>query len=196
MIPAIQKRRSVRKFTDAPVERYYIEEIVKAGILAPSAKNRQPWKFIVTAESAKKNALEAMKLGLLREKTRPLLPQSKNFLAGAENSLRIMQTAPVVIFAVNPFGLDVRRALNPEERVYEICNYQSLGAAIQNMTLTATELGLGSLWICDTYFAYDELKNLFGAEGELAAALAIGYADEQPEPRPRKSPTDVAEWRE
>mgnify|MGYP002564349117 FL=1 len=38
-----------------------------------------------------------------------------------------------------------------DERVPEICNAQSIGAAIENMTLTATELGLGSLWICDTF---------------------------------------------
>lgn len=64
------------------------------------------------------------------------------------------------------------------------------------MTLAATELGLGSLWICDTYFAHRELNDWLDAGGELLAALAVGYADENPSARPRKSFHDVVEWRE
>lgn len=68
-----------------------------------------------------------------------------------------------------------------------------LGAAIGNMTLTATELGLGSLWICDTFFAYKELCTWLNTEGQLAAALAVGYADELPEARPRKDIRNIVE---
>lgn len=44
---SIEKRRSIRKYKLDKIEKSVIEEIVKAGILAPSAKNRQPWKYIV-----------------------------------------------------------------------------------------------------------------------------------------------------
>ena len=44
---SIQKRRSIRKYEDRQIEKNDIEEIIKAGMLAPSAKNRQPWKYIV-----------------------------------------------------------------------------------------------------------------------------------------------------
>ncbi len=83
-----------------------------------------------------------------------------------------------------------------EDRIAEICNTQSIGAAIENMILTATDLGLGSLWICDTFFAQKELDEWLGAEGELFAALAVGYAAEAPQARPRKEMRDVVEWRE
>ena len=95
----------------------------------------------------------------------------------------------------NRNGTDIRKDLDTEERIYEICNAQSIGAAIENMTLTATELGLGSLWICDTYFAYEELTEWLGTEGALYAALAVGYADESPAPRPRKDINSITEWR-
>lgn len=46
MLDAIAARRSIRKFKNTPVPRHIIEEIIKAGALAPSSKNRQPWHFV------------------------------------------------------------------------------------------------------------------------------------------------------
>ena len=48
MIKEIESRRSIRRYKDIPVKKELIEEILKAGMLAPSSKNRQPWHFIVT----------------------------------------------------------------------------------------------------------------------------------------------------
>lgn len=195
MIHAVTARRSIRKYRSDEVPLPYIEEILKAGTLAPSSKNRQPWRFTVVQGKAKKEMLSAMERGLNRERKNPLLPGSVKLLKGAEYTLSIMKQAPVIIFVANRNGTDIRKDLDTEERIYEICNAQSIGAAIENMTLTATELGLGSLWICDTYFAYEELTEWLGTEGALYAALAVGYADESPAPRPRKDIYSITEWR-
>lgn len=195
MLPAITDRRSIRKYRDTPVKRQMVEEILRAGMLAPSSKNRQPWRFIVAEGRAKAQSLAAMERGLEREKKQPLLPQSAQHLEAVRHTLRIMEQAPVVIFVVNPLGIGMNRSLTVEERVYELCNAQSIGAALENMSLTAFDLGLGSLWICDTYFAQEELMGWLGAEGELAAAMAVGYAAESPQARPRKKLEDAVEWR-
>ena len=129
------------------------------------------------------------------KKNSPLLPGSACFLGGAVHTLGIMRQAPVLIFIVNPMGRALHAALTLEERVFELCNAQSVGAAVENMALAATELGLGSLWICDTYFAYPELCEWLGSDGELLAAMAVGYAQEAPPARPRKSMADAVEWR-
>ena len=195
MLSAIVNRRSIRKYKNMDVPRYLIEEIIQAGILAPSSKNRQPWKFVVATGDAKSECLKCMKKGLEREKEHPLLPESADYLSGAKYTLEIMEQAPVMIFIVNSLGVDIHSDLNSEQRIYEICNAQSIGAAIENMILAATDLGLGSLWICDTYFAYKELCDWLHMEGELFAALTIGYADEMPSPRPRNKIDDIVEWR-
>ena len=104
-----------------------------------------------------------------------------------------MQQAPVLIFIVNTLATPFNKELSMDERVSEICNAQSIGAAIENMTLEATARGLGSLWICDSFFAQKELSVWAG--GELYAVLAVGYADEAPTARPRKKVEDVVEWR-
>lgn len=193
MIDAIIDRRSIRRFKSDSVSDEIIKEIIRAGTLAPSAKNRQPWEFVVVTGQAKNEMSEVLQRGLEREKVKPLMPGSVHHIADAVHTFGIMRQAPAVIFVVNPLGIDAEKNITPEERVYEICNMQSIGAAIENMSLTATELGLGSLWICNTYFAYRELYEWLG--GYPAAALAVGYADEAPSARPRKDIDTVISWR-
>lgn len=195
MLAAIENRRSIRKYKETMLPREAIEKILSAGLLAPSSKKRQPWEFIVVCGSSKKEMLCVMEQGLAREKENPLLPGSVNFLKGAEYTMTVMAQAPVTIFVMNPLGLPLNRELTPEERVYEICNSQSLGAAIENMSLMAAELGIGSLWVCDIYFAYAELEKWLGEKDRLFAALVLGYADEMPAARPREPLESKVSWR-
>ena len=193
MIEVIKNRRSIRKYKNEAVDKEAIVQILQAGMLAPSSKNRQPWKFVVATESAKVEACQAMEEGIRREKKEPFIPDSSPYINGAEHTLRIMQQAPVLIFIVNTLAAPFNKELSMDERVSEICNAQSIGAAIENMTLEATAQGLGSLWICDSFFAQKELSAWAG--GELYAVLAVGYADEAPAARLRKKVEDVVEWR-
>jgi nitroreductase len=54
---AIQERRSIRSYTDQPVEREKMEKILEAGRLAPSAKNCEPWHFIAVTDPSKRKTL-------------------------------------------------------------------------------------------------------------------------------------------
>nr|WP_312432158.1 nitroreductase family protein [Lacrimispora sp.] len=196
MIKSISDRRSIRTFKDTAIPKEMVEEILNAGRLAPSSKNRQPWKFTVVSGRSKNEMLLSMEKGLLREREGvSLLPNSKQHLTAAEYTLEVMKQAPITVFVTNTLGIELSDRLNQEDRIYEICNAQSIGAAMENMTLTATELGLGSLWICDIYFAYEELSKWLSTEGTLVAAMSFGYPDECPRPRPRKSMEDIVEWR-
>lgn len=196
MIDAIYERRSIRKFQDKPISEEDIIDILQCGIKAPSSKNRQPWKYIIVQGKAKEEMLRVFREGIIREEMKDaLLPESKKYINGAKYTVEIMGQAPVVIFAINPLGKGVLAELTPEERIYEVCNIQSISASIQNMLLAATHKGIGSLWICDIYFAYSELCEWLNTEGELLAAVALGYPDESPKERPRKKIEDVVEWR-
>ena len=76
MIEAIKNRRSIRKYKCKAVDKEAIAQILQAGMLAPSSKNRQPWKFVVATESAKEEACQAMEEGIRREKKDPFIPDS------------------------------------------------------------------------------------------------------------------------
>ena len=197
MFQAIDSRRSIRKFQNKPLAEQDICEILQAGIKAPSAKNRQPWRYIVVQGKAKAEMLSAFRRGIAREESgEALLPQSAKHLPAAKYTVEIMEQAPVVLLAVNPLGKGIFAELTCEERVYEICNIQSIAASIENMLLAAAEKGIGSLWICDLYFAYAEICEWLRDEGELLAAVALGYPAESPAARPRRGLADVVSWRD
>ena len=192
----ITERRSIRKYAPQTIDDEYIRSIVSAGIYAPSAKNRQPWRFIVYKGSSKDELLDVMETGLKREQSGDMtLPRSQAGLSDAFNTLRIMKTAPVLIMVENTNGASPFTHLDADDRITEICDTLSIGAAVQNILLTAQELGFGTLWIANTCFAYTELTEYIGIKGQLTGAVALGIADECPAPRPRKSPDEVIVFR-
>lgn len=196
MIDAIYNRRSIRKFLNTPIADEDIMEIIQSGIKAPSSKNRQPWKYVVIQGNSKAEMIDVFRQGIKREENQEaLLPKSRQHLAAAKYTTDIIEAAPVVIFIVNTLGSGLSEDMTPEEHIYEICNIQSISASIENMLLTATEKGIGSLWICDIYFAYAELCQWLNDDGQLLAAIAFGYPNESPKERPRRKLEDVVEWR-
>lgn len=196
MIREIEARRSIRKFSSEKIDRRDMEEIIESGIKAPSSKNRQPWKFIVLEGQSKQEMLKVFRKGIDREENMAaLLPDSRKHIAAAKYTIQIMEEAPVVVMAVNPLGKGLFADMTAEERIYQICNIQSISAAIQNMLLAAAEKEIGSLWICDIFFAYQELSEWLDEEGDLIAAIAFGYPQESPKARPRRGLYDVVEWK-
>ncbi len=192
----IEKRRSIRKYKDDPVSQQLISELVWAARLAPSAKNRQPWKFIVFTGEQKDRLLDTMNTGI--ENTEKALAQTGGDASGlpdAKNTLRIMRQAPVTIIVMNPGGSSPYVPADTDTRTTEICDTLSIGAAVQNLLLAAQEKGLGTLWIANTLYAYDELCEFIGEKGQLACAISLGYPDEDPNPRPRKPLEDILEFR-
>lgn len=191
----IRERKSIRKYKPDTIEQADIETILQAGIYAPSAKNRQPWKYLVYTDSAKDVLLNVMEKGLLRERDgEKRLPRSQYGLPDAFHTLQIMREAPVLIIIENTNGKSPFSSIDADDRITEICDTLSIGASVQNILLTATELGYGSLWIANTCFAYHELFDFIGIKGQLVGALLLGIANERPNPRPRKDISEVVEF--
>ena len=192
----IIERRSIRKYKAKDVSKKDIEQILKAGVYAPSAKNRQPWKYYVYTGDKKGKLLDHMESGLIRERNgNKLLPNSQYGLPDAFNTLKIMREAPVLIVIENTNGISPYVEIDADDRVTEICDTLSIGASVQNILLTATELGYGTLWIANTCFAYNELVDFIDIKGQLVGAISLGIANETPASRPRKDFVDVVEFR-
>ena len=196
MNDSIYNRRSIRKYLDKKVEIEKIEQVIDAGRMAPSAKNRQPWKYIIFGGENKKELLHYMEKGLWREENEiSFLQNSKHGLPDAMNTLEIMKKAPIIVVVINDNGKSPFDEINADDRFTEICDNLSIGASIQNILLKAEELGLGTLWIANTCFAYKELTAYLDTTKQLIGAIALGYADEKPSQRPRKNINDIVEYR-
>ena len=124
-----------------------------------------------------------------------MLPDSANGLADAKNTWNIMTQAPILIVVINDNGKNPFDEINADSRFVEICDTLSIGASIENMLLKATELGLGTLWIANTCYAYKELTQYLETSQQLVGAIALGYANEAPMQRPRKKMEEVVEYR-
>ena len=184
-LEAIAARRSIRKFKDTPIEDEVLQKILTAGIQAPSGKNRQPWRFIIVKGEKRNEMVKVMRQGIDRTKAEGEDPGS------SEWSAQVIEQAPVTIFVFNPDGLKPWLAHSIDQMFQDVVNIQSIGACIQNMLLAALDLGLGSLWICDVFVAYDELCTWLGESGEMIAAVSFGYPNESPAERWRKSIDEV-----
>lgn len=138
---SIYDRRSIRKYSDKQVPKEMIEQIIDAGRMAPSAKNRQPWRYIVLGGENKSEFLQHMWKGIIREENEhAMLPNSKNGIPDAKNTWKIMMQAPILIVILNTNGKNPFDVMDPDGRIAEICDTLSLGASIENMLLKATEI--------------------------------------------------------
>ena len=116
VINAIMTRTSIRAFLDKPVSDETVDLLLKAAMAAPSAKNQQPWAFIVIKDRD------------LLEKLGASLPNAK-----------MTATAPVAVVICGTLD----KALPGEAREYWI---QDAAAATENFLLAVHALGLGAVW--------------------------------------------------
>lgn len=175
---AIRGRRSIRSYLDKNVPEDLIRQIIEAATFAPSAKNGQQWRFTVLTSKAKKELTDLFRRELELVSKRI----GRENMGSSFSSCSIMEQAPVVIMV-----------WNAGERGWET-EVHSVAAAIQNMLLKAYALGLGTVWIGDIFYTLDALKKHLGKPWKLMAAVALGWPAHTPEPRPRKSVDEVAEF--
>jgi nitroreductase len=187
-LKAIAERRSIRRFKETALPDKVVEQILHAGTLAPSGKNRQPWHFHVVREDKRAEMVGIVREGIAWHKEQGMHTGSSEWTA------KVMAQAPVTVFVFNEEAESGEVPGDVGHLMWLLVNVQSIGAAIQNMLLAAQELGVGSLWICDVFYAYQELCDWLGQSRQMIAAVSFGYADEWPGRRPRKAVSEVTEW--
>lgn len=145
----VANRRSIRKFTNKPIEKEKLDKILKDAMSAPSARNQQAWHFIVVTN---REYLDTIALNL-------------------EHGKMCKSATTVVVVCY--------RQENDSQKLY----FQQDGsAATQNLLLSATNEGLGSVWIAihPRQKKIDFVKDLFKIDDSLTplAIVALGYHDE------------------
>jgi F420 biosynthesis protein FbiB-like protein len=187
LLELMRRRRSVRRFTAQPPTRDQILTLLEAARWAPSPHGRQPWRFVVVESAAARQRLAAA----LGDEWRAQLALDGTSPEEVERRLQISQRriigAPVIIVpCLLPGVLDVYpdAVRQAAERTMAV---QSLGCAIQNLLLAATDLGLACGWMCAPLFAPQAVREALDlADGlEPQALLPLGYVAQEPQRRER-----------
>lgn len=197
LMDAIYNRKSIRKFKKIQISRHELEQIIEAGTLAPSAKNRQPWHFYIIQDREKEILLNSISEGIENlSKEYKSKGISRPDIDGARNTLNSMQQASVVVLIAckkkyqKSFDDNVNWYLHALD--IETTDILSIGAAIEHMLLKAVEMGYGTLWICDIFYAYPQIIKFLQTDDAIVSAVCIGSPDEFPTNRPRLSVEEVS----
>ena len=157
----ILKRRSVREFGDKPVPDEKLRRVLEAARLAPSAGNRQPWKFVVVKDSNKRKAL-----------------------AQAANNQVFVGQASIIIVAV---ALMPERIMTCGVPSYAV----DLAIAIEHIVLAAVDEGLGTCWIGAFSQENARRIVGVPDKYKVVTVMPMGYPAVETAPRPRKPIEEV-----
>ena len=94
-------------------------------------------------------------------------------------TVQVMEHAPVTILIFNNEFENNDRPYFMDDLIGNSVEVQSIGAAIQTMLLAATDMGLGTLWICDVFYAYLGLCAWLGETHQLIAAVSVGRVEDR-----------------
>ncbi len=194
----IEKRASIRTFTDEPVPVKNVKEIIRRAGLAPSINNSQPWKFVAITNEEIINQMGK----IVQQKVLDFFPHDniqEKMMAQAKvlRFSTFFMNAPVLIaIEMTPYHTVSEELLKGRDLSYEDVNslrsypnIQSIGAAVENLILSAFDLGYGACWLTGLLIAREELEKLIGiiAPNTLAACVAVGNPREFLTQRDKKS---------
>lgn len=177
---ALHTRRSIRRYSDQPVPRAVLEGILEAAVWAPSAHNRQPWRFAVVTDSAIKEQL-ARRMGdqLRRDLQADGVPEAVIDADTGRSYARITSAPAAVIVCLSMMDMDTY----PDERRSRnewIMAAQSTAMAGQNLLLAAHDAGLGACWMCAPLFSPQVVAETLElpADWQPQGLITLGYPAE------------------
>lgn len=193
----LRSRLSIRRFSTEPVPAQVIERIIETATYAPSAHNRQPWRFaVVTDTSAKSDLAEAMGAEFRRDLENDGLASEEIEGRIAKSRSRIGAAPVVVVLCMDFSDMDMYPDAGRQiaERTMAL---QSVSMAGLQLLLAAHAEGLGGVWSCGPLFARETVTQVLGlpAAWEPQGMLLLGHPAEEPTARPRRPLQDVSIFR-
>jgi nitroreductase len=173
---AIETRASCRRFSAKPVGKDVIEEVIRAGIRAPSPLNQQPWAFSVLLGPAAKKRLHDV---AAESKAKLFADTGKTWVN--KYDLSFLENAPALVVVL----ADSTKIGMGDYLGDRLAHVKAASACVANMLLAATGLGLGSVWF--TMYDSGKVREALGIESnwDVVGILPLGYPADPLQPTPR-----------
>lgn len=182
VMDAIERRRSVKKFSDRPVTRAEIERLLAAAVLAPNHRLTQPWRFYVLGPKARRAYGEALGVRKAKKVADPgAAAQVREKVASEHASL------PALI------AVAMREDANPEIREED---FAACMMAVDNLMLAALEAGLGTHIKTGGVMQDPAARAAVGVADDerIVAVVNVGVPAEVPVPKPRLPAAGLTRW--
>lgn len=183
-LQTIHSRHSIRQFDSRPVAEETIRAILDAANQAPSAHNRQSWQFTVIKGDKRQELAKLVShhAASFPKPSASILRMAARSIAGAPVVIGVNNTGDLIQHGSELFQIEKERSFD----FFRTMEIQSSAAAVQNLLLAATSLGLGSVWLGILYLIKEEILGFMGEDnGEFMAVIPVGYP-KQPSGGPQK----------
>jgi F420 biosynthesis protein FbiB-like protein len=176
----LQTRRSIRRYHPTPIPKELINQLLTAATWAPSAHNRQPWRFVVMTETAVKERLAlAMGQRLREDLTADNVPPELIEKEAGRSYQRITAAPVLILICLTLADMD---SYPDEKRTRNewLMAVQSTAMAGQNLLLAAHQSGLSACWMCAPLFCPEVVKETLALpqDWEPQGLITMGYAAE------------------
>jgi nitroreductase len=185
----IEQRHSIRSFTEREVSEEIISLLLQAANEAPSAHNQQPWRFIVIKNKKKQDLahLVTSSAGNFPKPASALLRMAARSIVSAPVVIAAANTGELIEHGTHLFKIEKEMAKD----FFRTMEIQSSAAAVENLLLAATSLGLATVWLGILFLMKDDLLQFLGEpKGEFMAVVPVGYAA-KPSGGPQKKPLEM-----
>lgn len=196
MLRALRERRSVRRYTAEPVAREQLLQLLEIAGWAPSAHNRQPWRFAVLQSQDVKQKLAAamgdrLRVDRLADGDDPALVTQDT----ERSRLRIVEAPAVIVVCMTVAEMDAY-ADDRRTSAEGMMAVQSTAMAVQNLLLAAHAGGLGACWMCAPMFCQDTVAAVLQlpASWQPQALITVGHPASNGKPALRRAAAEMVHW--
>jgi nitroreductase len=172
---SIKNRHSIRVFTDKPVSDDDLQTILRAANQAPSAHNQQSWRFVILRNEKKNDLADfvSSKAANFPKPSSILLRMASRSIFGAPIVIAVANSGELIKRGTELFKVDKKAAYD----FFRIMEIQSSAAAVQNLLIAATSIGLATVWLGILVLIKNDVLRFIGEpEGEFMAVIPVGHS--------------------
>lgn len=187
-LATIHARHSIRQFEPRELSDDLLMTMLDAANQAPSAHNRQSWKFVILEGASRSELAELVSTASKRfqKPASSLLRMAARSIASAPVTIAVVNTGDLISHGTELFQVDREMGFD----FFRTMEIQSSAAAVENLLLAATSLGLGAVWLGILYLIKDEILTFLQEPGgEFMAVIPVGHPA-RPTQGPNKKPLE------